>query len=53
MTYVNIKVEGVVETVDQFETYREARKVCKEYNFSDSTQTYYTSSRSTKEWRES
>ena len=53
MRYINIKQDGKVETVDQFETYEEAKKMRDEYNMSDSYNYYYISSRSTKDWRES
>jgi hypothetical protein len=52
MTYINIKNNGIVETVDQFETHQEARAMVKEYNLSDRYNCYYTSQRATKEWRE-
>lgn len=51
MKYINIKNNGEVETVDQFETMKEAREMVKEYNLGDSYNYYYISSRSTKEWR--
>ena len=53
MRYINTKQDGKVETVDQFETYEEAKKMRDEYNMSDSYNYYYISSRSTKDWRES
>ena len=52
MRYINIKQDGKVETVDQFETYEEAKKMRDEYNISDVMHLYYISTRSTKEWRE-
>ena len=51
MTYINIKPTYEVKTIDQFETYKEAIKICKEYNLSDSYNSYYVSKKSTKEWR--
>ncbi len=56
--YINVKFDGVVETVDQFDyNTKEERKECKrclkEYNISDSSNYYYLSSRAAKEWRES
>ena len=52
MKYINIKVYGKVETVDEFETMKEAKLMLCEYNISDVMHYYYISSRSTKEWRE-
>ncbi len=51
MTYVNIKNNGEVETVDEFETYKEAVKMLKEYRLSDTYNNYYLSQRSTKDWQ--
>jgi len=51
MIYINIKNNGIVETVDQCDNYKEAREMVNEYNLSDSSNYYYVSSRSTKEWR--
>ncbi len=50
MYYINIRYNGAVETVDEFETYKEARLMLIEYRMGDSG--YYISKRSTKEWRE-
>lgn len=52
MTYINIKEKGKVETLDQFETYTEAKAMLKEY-FIASYYYYgaYLSSRCTKEWK--
>ena len=51
-TYINMRHDGEVETVDEFETRKEARKMCAEYNSCDRYHEYYVSSRSTKDWRE-
>jgi len=51
-TYINIKNNGEVETVDEFETRKEARLMIIEYRVADKYHDYYLSSRSTKEWRE-
>lgn len=51
MNYINIKNGGVVETVDEFETHKEAKEMVKEYNLSDVNNHYYISNRCTKEWR--
>lgn len=50
--YINTKTSDGVETVDEFDTYKEAREMVKEYNLSDTYNHYYISQRSTKEWRE-
>ncbi len=49
MWYVNIKYNGVVETVDEFETAKEARLMLTEYLMIDGG--YYLSKRCTNEWR--
>lgn len=41
-----------LETVDQFETRKEAREALKEYKLSDTSANYYTSSRACQDWRE-
>ena len=52
-TYINFKnADGTTETASEAETYKQARLDCKEYNFADPTHHYYTSSRSTKDYRE-
>ena len=51
--FINIKNNGVVETVDEFSSYREARKMRQEYQLADSYNLYYISQRCTNEWRES
>lgn len=53
MKYINMKSRYGIETVDQFETYKEARLMLAEYRLSDPSNYYYISSRSTKDWRES
>ena len=45
MVYVQRKDGKTLETVDQFETWKEARGVIKEYRLSDSSANYYLSSR--------
>ena len=52
MFYINIRNNGQVETVDQFDTKKEADEMVKEYNISDSANFYYISTRANKEWRE-
>lgn len=51
MKYINMKSSYGIETVDQFETYKEAKLMVQEYRISDPSNHYYISSRSTKEWR--
>ena len=41
-----------LETVDEFETRKEADAAIKEYRMSDPLGVYYISSRACKEWRE-
>jgi hypothetical protein len=33
MVYINIKEDNQVETIDEFETYKEAKEMLKEYRF--------------------
>ena len=51
MQYINIKNGGAVESVDEFETYKEAKEMVKEYNLSDSYNHYYISQRCTNDWK--
>ena len=39
-----------LETVDQFETYKEAREMLQEYRLSDNQGEYYISQRACKDW---
>ena len=50
MWYINIKENGVVETIDEFETAKEARLMLTEYLMSDGR--CYLSKQCTKDWRE-
>lgn len=51
MVYINWKVSGKVETVDQFETMKEAKKMIPEYRMAYGYHgEVYTSSRCTKDW---
>ena len=52
MWYINIKNNGSVETVDEFETAKEARAMRIEYQMGDSYNLYYLSKRCTKEWKD-
>ena len=51
MWYINIKNRGVVETVDEFSSAKEARAMRIEYQLGDSANLYYLSKRCTKDWR--
>jgi|GEM_PF-5056741 len=42
-----------LETVDQFNTFKEAREMLTEYRISDRSAYYYISSRACKAWRDS
>lgn len=44
------KAKGSLETVDQFETRKEAREMLKEYQLSDSSAHYYLSQKPCKDW---
>lgn len=50
MIYIQRKDQYYLETVDQFETFREAKEALREYRISDPYTTYYTSQRACKDW---
>lgn len=50
MTYIQRKDNGL-ETVDEFETYKEAREMVIEYRMSDYSASFYLSSRACKNWK--
>ena len=52
MTYIQRKGDGYLETVDEFDTYKEAKAMLAEYRMSDPSAQFYLSSRACKEWRE-
>jgi len=52
MKYIQRKDQYGLETVDQFSTYKEARKMVTEYRMSDPCAEYYISQRPCKEWSE-
>ena len=55
MTYLNIKdpYSKEIETIDQFETRKEARKMLKEYRLASSYYSgLYLSQRSTSDWKQ-
>jgi len=51
MIYIQRKDENGLETVDEFETRKEAREMLREYQMSDRSASYYTSSRACKAWK--
>lgn len=51
MVYIQRKDSYGLETVDEFDSYREARKMVAEYRLSDPYATYYLSSRCCKAWK--
>lgn len=53
MIYIQRKDGKDLETVDQFETRKEAKLMLIEYRLSEYTAYYYLSSRACKAWRES
>ena len=52
MIYIQRKGQGYLETVDEFETRKEARKMLAEYQMSDPSGYYYLSSRCCKGWKD-
>lgn len=52
MQYVQRFGQGYRETVDEFTTNREARKMLAEYQMSDRSARYYLSSRPCNNWKE-
>lgn len=53
MIYVQRKDSRYLETVDEFETWKEARAMVKEYRLSDPSANYYLSSRACRDWNKS
>jgi len=51
MKYINRKGNGYTETVDQFDTFKEAREMVREYRISDPYAEYWVSSRACKGWK--
>ena len=49
-TYIQRNGQGYRETVDEFDTQREALQIVREYRLSDPTADYYISSRACKDW---
>jgi hypothetical protein len=52
MKYIQRKDGKYLETVDEFETAKEAKVMLKEYRLSDPSAEYYISNRCCKAWRE-
>lgn len=50
--YIQRLGDGLLETVDEFETPMEARTALKEYRMADPSAHYYLSSRPCKAWAE-
>jgi len=51
MIYIQRKDAYGLETVDEFETRKEAKEMLKEYQLSDKAASYYLSSRACKAWK--
>ena len=51
-TYIQRIGQGYRETVDEFETRKEALEMVREYSMSDPSAHYYLSSRPCRSWRE-
>lgn len=52
MIYIQRRADRQLETVDQFETIKEARAALIEYRISDRSATYYLSRRPCSHWRQ-
>lgn len=52
MVYVQRLGQGYRETVDQFETWPEARRMVAEYRMADPSAHYYLSRRACRKWAE-
>ncbi len=50
MSYIQRRGNGYLETVDQFDTLKEARLMLAEYRLADPTAHFYISSRACKGW---
>lgn len=51
MKYIQRKDTNYLETVDEFQTMKEAREMLKEYRMSDNSAHYYISQRPCKNWK--
>lgn len=52
MVYIQRRGDGYLETVDEFATVAEARKMVSEYALADPYGYYYISRRACKDWRQ-
>jgi len=52
MYYIQRKDGRELETVDEFTTYKEARAMVREFQFSDTSASYYISQNPCKAWKE-
>lgn len=52
MTYIQRKDANGLETIDQFNTRKEALAMLKEYRIADPYADYYLSSRACKNWKD-
>jgi len=52
MYYIQLKQGYHLETVDEFDTLKEAKKMLAEYRLGDLYSSYYISSRPCKNWKE-
>jgi hypothetical protein len=50
MIYIQRKSEGYLETVDAFNTIKQARAMLNEYQLADKSAVYYLSRRACKAW---
>ena len=50
--YIQRRGNGYLETVDEFDTRKEADAMLLEYRLSDASADYYTSSRACDNWKE-
>jgi len=52
MVYIQRKGDNQLETVDEFDTRKEAREMVAEYRMSDPFAEYYISTRACKDWNQ-
>lgn len=52
MIYIQRRGQGYLETVDEVEDRREARRLVREYRMADPSASYYLSGRPCKAWKE-
>ena len=51
MIYIQRKGQGYLETVDEFKSLKESKKMLKEYELSDTSAHYYLSVKPCKNWK--